>query len=798
MRIMSYQRALRFWAMGFVSWLAGACSDARQQPGPSEAPAVPGAGGGGVTSGEPQAGTSSSASPARPEQLGDPALNAGQPDAVGVGGAGASLPPACSEPLPDPFSLSIAGEWQFTPEGQPATTIQVPGGGWVKQGFNAPSATYATRVTIPDSGGPQTTLLEFGAINHEATLSVDGVQVATNMTAFTPSVFDVTPFVRPGQEHQISLLVRGRDALKNAEGRDTVPAAAGWSPNIPQGIFRSAFVRVYPDVYVSDAFVRTSVTESTLSYDVWVTNTGAASREVSLSGVLSSWNCAPFEYPAIDAVSVSVEPGATERVTVGPIPWGLGPESYWWPNVPYQPEHVAQLHELRVSISDGSGVVHEKYVRFGFREAEQRQVDAVHAYYFLNGVRVNFRGDSLQGANYDSIDLGSGRGDAYDTLPGFLPPSDENPGFPQAVRNYQRLNFNVVRMHQVLASPYMLDVADELGLMIIDETAIRGTDNQDFVTGYDNMLGHMRALVLRDRNHASVIRYSPSNEANISSTGSVAFATDLYEATVALDPTRPVSIDVAGSGRAYDAIVRPNLAVFGHYLNGVGQYSDEVEARPDRPFGQGEFIWPVDVTPQGMMWFATATMAMRVKDASEIRPYTLLSAWASVIPGVTRASMRLEPTYPEGVINPPLYGEDNLPDPWSHPTIQRIQRAFHPLLVADLAFWEANELSNASGQWPVSVPAVARDIDLERTLIAFNDTFAGTAVTVTWSVHPDSPAADATASGALEMDVALGSRQTQTITLRTPATGSSFYLVLRAQKDGVTLFEDTAQQFTLD
>ena len=40
--------------------------------------------------------------------------------------------------------------------------------------------------------------------------------------------------------------------------------------------------------------------------------------------------------------------------------------------------------------------------------------------------------------------------------------------------NYQRLNFNVVRIHQEPASPYMLDVADEMGLMVIDETGIRG------------------------------------------------------------------------------------------------------------------------------------------------------------------------------------------------------------------------------------------------------------------------------------------------------------------------------------
>ena len=44
-----------------------------------------------------------------------------------------------------------------------------------------------------------------------------------------------------------------------------MPDAAEWSEAVPQGIFRSAFLRVYPAVYVSDTFVRTSVANQTFS-----------------------------------------------------------------------------------------------------------------------------------------------------------------------------------------------------------------------------------------------------------------------------------------------------------------------------------------------------------------------------------------------------------------------------------------------------------------------------------------------------------------------------------------------------
>ena len=47
-----------------------------------------------------------------------------------------------------------------------------------------------------------------------------------------------------------------------------------------------------------------------------------------------------------------------------------------------------------------------------------------------------------------------------------------------------------------------------------------------------------------------------------------------------------------------------------------------------------------------------------------------------------RTDMTLEIGYPNGPH--PIYGEDNLPDPWSNPTIKLIQNAFNPVAVIDI------------------------------------------------------------------------------------------------------------------
>ncbi|MFD4872455.1 sugar-binding domain-containing protein [Streptomyces sp. NPDC058420] len=132
-------------------------------------------------------------------------------------------------------SVDLAGTWSFTPKGRAATSITVPGGGWYKQGFaDVNEATYSRTVTVPDTGQPQSVWIEFGAVNHQATLSVDGQVAATQTTSFTQSNFDISAFAAPGTTHTISVNVKGRYALMHGS-QTLVPDAAQWSEAIPPG-----------------------------------------------------------------------------------------------------------------------------------------------------------------------------------------------------------------------------------------------------------------------------------------------------------------------------------------------------------------------------------------------------------------------------------------------------------------------------------------------------------------------------------------------------------------------------------
>jgi hypothetical protein len=131
------------------------------------------------------------------------------------------------------------------------------------------------------------------------------------------------------------------------------------------------------------------------------------------------------------------------------------------------------------------------------------------------------------------------------------------------------------------------------------------------------------------------------------------------------------------------------------------------------------------------------------------------------------------------------------PDYSAHPN------RFSPVFVADKDYWEANKMFNTNGDWPSSVPTIAKGATRPMTLLIFTDTFSGTNVDVTWEIHSDSPTGTKGDSSTFTVDVPLATMGTQSITFTAPTSGTKFYLVLQAQKNGTTVFQETDESFTL-
>ena len=315
----------------------------------------------------------------------------------------------------------------------------------------------------------------------------------------------------------------------------------------------------------------------------------------------------------------------------------------------------------------------------------------------------------------------------------------------------------------------------------------------------------LQDIIRRDRHHPSIVRWSTKNEAQC---WEPAYHVELYRAVKALDDTRPIFEDfLTGDPQHFVA-----AAVFGslldeddftwmhHYVSfdkekrpyfSTSDHNDAVLPSPGRPFGIGEADWVRSSTPAGLIWFATTIALGRAQGASDMRPYVLLSSWVSSIPGVKTTELLTEEN------RHPVYGEDNLAEPWRHPGIRLLQQACHPLLACDVDFWQQNRLGCALGFFPTISPPLPADSSVTREITVFNDELSGTDLELRWEVregHPDNWVLD---HGVLPLTIVPGSRIPADITFRTPSINTQLFLTLRVWKDGVERFHDHLTTFEI-
>ena len=665
---------------------------------------------------------------------------------------------------------SAAGTvWEFKPERGDWHPIQVPAGGWRAQGYTCDAGTYRTWITIPEEAKGLRVQLAFDAINFGADISAGPnadslVPVAHHVDGWLPVTADLTSLATPGGKLLIQVEVAGRKKFM-VKGKYTVPEGATWYKGLEEGIIRGVHLQLLPPVRVEDVFIQTKLAPDLLTAQVTLVNDTDDGSAVTLVPRLYSAGPASFDYPAISPVSVTVPAHSHQVVELPAVAWNLGAGSYWWPNVPYRAGYRAQLHQLDVAVQVDGKPVNDFRQRFGFR-----QFAAVGNHYELNSVHVNLRGDNQQEANFGT--------DAYGIKKGFGPPTAGNPGWPQAVDNWQHLNFNVMRIHQIPATPYMLEVCDEQGLMIVEESPLRGSEGgESYADGKTNMLNMDSELVLRDRNHPAVVIWSAANEWKDP-------IRDASEVIRSVDPTRVIIADGVGE-------MGPDVINMEHYVSGISKLPVKGGAhRTDRPYGETEAIWANDNSLQGFAWMGTSIRTRRLEGDADLRNYVLNNAWPNYVPGESNATEILEKEVKH------FYSgktpQTILPDiaaPWQNPNIQLLQQCYHPLAACDVEFDRTNSRSNNRGEWPVVKPTLPANGDVTRQVAVFNDEFTGEGITLAWELRQGGAHGNVLQHDAISLTIPPGEFRSSAITFHTPASGD-VALVLTVCKDGRERFRE--------
>lgn len=172
------------------------------------------------------------------------------------------------------------------------------------------------------------------------------------------------------------------------------------------------------------------------------------------------------------------------------------------------------LHRLVTTIREGNSVRDRFETNFGVRAIRWDPNTG----FWLNGRNIKLKGT----ANHqDFAGVGIAMPDALQAY---------------RLERLKAMGVNAYRTAHNPPTPEMLDAADRLGMLVIDEHRMMGTTPE--------IADQLRRLVVRDRNHPSVILWSVGNEEwALEGNELGARLTKLMQAQVrALDPTRPSTV----------------------------------------------------------------------------------------------------------------------------------------------------------------------------------------------------------------------------------------------------------------
>ncbi|RLI06667.1 hypothetical protein DRO22_00310 [Candidatus Bathyarchaeota archaeon] len=339
---------------------------------------------------------------------------------------------------------------------------------------------------------------------------------------------------------------------------------------VKSGIWEEVYLAAYPKVYVSDVFIITSVREKSITVKLTLKNEDEVSHRVTVENIVLDDGV-----KVKDLGSFSTDLDAGEQKTIEVRKAWENPK-LWWIDSPH-------LYVLRNTLIENGSIIDQKDTRFGFREFWCEG-----PYFVLNGVRLHLPAASVYWAGADK---------------------------EYAVRIIKLLkdaHIRILRLHNAPKETCWLEAADELGMLIVDESAI-WTYARSYALNdprfWENAAKHWEELINRDKNHPSLVMYSIENEILSATAGAHPPVPGMYpkeieERLVELgefvrkcDPTRPIyyESDLDPGGRA-DAIGIHYPNEYCGFGQCVGRGCDENYLYPDDAY------WLDKDKPHGWKW----------------------------------------------------------------------------------------------------------------------------------------------------------------------------------------------------
>lgn len=308
--------------------------------------------------------------------------------------------------------------------------------------------------------------LDFDGVMTNATVYLNGVELAQHLGGFLPFTIELTDYLVPGV-NDLGVVVDGQvldiPPLGNINGASSIDYL------MPAGIYRDATLRVVPDAYISEVFARAGAVLTAPALDVGVIVDSLTRQPAPLTLTVELLDGSRLVSTGTSTQTIARGQNVLE-FTLDDL---IGIE-LWSPSSP-------KRYTVRATLSGTTVPTHTVEVTTGFRQAVF-ELDG----FYLNGSRLEI--------------FGLNRHQLF-PYTGMAAPSRLQARDAQLIKN--ELNCNMVRCSHYPQSPDFLDACDQLGLMVWEEPPgwqYIGDENFDAI-----FLQNVHDMILRDRNRPSVI-----------------------------------------------------------------------------------------------------------------------------------------------------------------------------------------------------------------------------------------------------------------------------------------------------
>lgn len=348
-----------------------------------------------------------------------------------------------------------------------------------------PIGLYYRTFNLPENFKTQDVVLHIGAIKSAAFIYINGEQVGYTQGSKTPSEFDLTKYLKAGENTIAFQVYRWSDA-SYLECQDF------WRFS---GIERDVFLMAQNPVHIQDFAAITTLQndykEGVLNFEVEIENRKKEDQEVTVTYKLfEGKNVSSSSQPLLNETTKLVVASEANEVFA---------QQHIFENINIWSAENPSLYTLLIELKEGNELIQATSERIGFRSAEIKD-----GQFLINGQNIIVKGVNLH---------------EHNAITGHVVDEDL---MKKDIELMKKLNINAIRTSHYPQPRRFYELCNEYGMYVVDEANV-----ESHGMGYSLNKGHAisnnptfekaivdrtRRMYERDKNYPCIVTWSLGNE----------------------------------------------------------------------------------------------------------------------------------------------------------------------------------------------------------------------------------------------------------------------------------------------